>query len=82
MAEQQEKLDQNKSRTAGNKASLKSFFDDRELMVDDDEIMTSKPIADLFPETTILFCDLVGFTAWSSMREPTAVFILLETLYG
>jgi class 3 adenylate cyclase len=28
----------------------------------------SKPIADLFPETTILFADLVGFTAWSSVR--------------
>jgi class 3 adenylate cyclase len=27
----------------------------------------SKPIADLFPETTILFADLVGFTAWSSV---------------
>ena len=25
--------------------------------------------------------DLVGFTAWSSMREPASVFILLETLF-
>eukprot|EP00977_Amphora_coffeiformis_P022505 scaffold10917_cov155-Amphora_coffeaeformis.AAC.6 len=41
----------------------------------------SKPIADLFPETTVLFADIVGFTAWSSTREPTQVFTLLETIY-
>ncbi|CAB9522230.1 Receptor-type guanylate cyclase gcy [Seminavis robusta] len=44
-------------------------------------IFGSKPIADLFPETTIMFGDLVGFTAWSSTREPAQVFTLLETLY-
>jgi len=41
----------------------------------------SLPIADFFPETTILFADLAGFTAWSSQREPAQVFIMLETLY-
>ncbi|CAB9518934.1 Receptor-type guanylate cyclase gcy [Seminavis robusta] len=41
----------------------------------------SKPNADLFPETTVLFADIVGFTAWSSVREPTQVFELLETIY-
>ena len=41
----------------------------------------SKPIADLFPEATIIFADLVGFTAWSSMREPSQVFTLLESIY-
>ncbi|KAL3941971.1 MAG: hypothetical protein SGARI_000417 [Bacillariaceae sp.] len=41
----------------------------------------AKPIADLFPETTIMFADLVGFTAWSSQREPSQVFILLENIY-
>lgn len=40
------------------------------------------PLADLFPEATVLFADIVGFTAWSSMREPSQVFILLETLYS
>lgn len=39
------------------------------------------PIADMFPETTILFADIAGFTAWSSDREPHEVFQLLETLY-
>lgn len=41
----------------------------------------SKPIADLFPATTIMFADLTGFTAWASTREPSAVFTLLETIY-
>jgi class 3 adenylate cyclase len=29
-----------------------------------------------------MFADIVGFTAWSSMREPTQVFTLLESIYG
>jgi class 3 adenylate cyclase len=42
----------------------------------------SSPIADLFPETTVLFSDISGFTAWSSVREPRQVFTLLENIYG
>eukprot|EP00980_Cylindrotheca_fusiformis_P012652 scaffold3091_cov117-Cylindrotheca_fusiformis.AAC.4 len=42
----------------------------------------SAPMADLFPSVTVIFADLVGFTAWSSAREPHHVFILLETIYG
>jgi class 3 adenylate cyclase len=41
----------------------------------------SEPIADLFPEATVMFADISGFTAWSSEREPTQVFRLLETIY-
>jgi len=40
------------------------------------------PIAELFTDTTVLFADIAGFTAWSSVREPSQVFTLLETLYG
>lgn len=40
------------------------------------------PIADLFTDATVMFGDIAGFTAWSSTREPSQVFILLETLYG
>jgi hypothetical protein len=40
------------------------------------------PIADLFPSATVMFADIVGFTAWSSTREPTHVFRLLESLYN
>jgi class 3 adenylate cyclase len=43
--------------------------------------LSSAPIADLFPNTTIIFADIAGFTAWSSQREPPQVFTLLETLY-
>ena len=43
----------------------------------------SDPIADLFPETTVIFADIIaGFTAWSGSREPAKVFKLLETLCG
>lgn len=42
----------------------------------------SLPVADLFPECTVFFCDLVGFTSWSANRTPTEVFILLESIYG
>ena len=43
---------------------------------------SSAPIADLFANTTVMFGDIAGFTAWSSSRQPSEVFILLETLYG
>ena len=35
----------------------------------------------LQPSATVMFADIVGFTAWSSVREPTQVFTLLETVY-
>ena len=35
----------------------------------------------LQPNFTVLFADIAGFTAWSSIREPTQVFTLLETVY-
>jgi hypothetical protein len=43
--------------------------------------ISGQPIADLFPNTTVLFADIAGFTAWSSQRDPPQVFTLLETLY-
>jgi len=50
---------------------------------DDDLAMyESEPIADLFTATTVMFADIAGFTAWSADRDPTQVFILLETVYG
>lgn len=45
------------------------------------EMYDTKPIADLFPNTTVMFADIAGFTAWSSVREPSQVFTLLETVY-
>lgn len=39
----------------------------------------SQSLAEFFPAATICFSDIVGFTAWSSVREPTQVFTLLGT---
>ena len=40
-----------------------------------------KPIADIYKESTVFFCEVVGFSAWSSQREPAEVFTLLQTLF-
>ncbi|KAG7344916.1 hypothetical protein IV203_032447 [Nitzschia inconspicua] len=42
-------------------------------------VLATKPIADYFPSSTLMVSDLVGFTAWSSEREPAQVFTILET---
>jgi class 3 adenylate cyclase len=44
--------------------------------------LVGAPIAELYPNTTVFFADIAGFTSWSSTRSPTDVFHLLETLYG
>jgi hypothetical protein len=41
-----------------------------------------EPMAEMFTHTTVMFGDIAGFTAWSSEREPSQVFKLLETLYA
>jgi class 3 adenylate cyclase len=86
--EKEAKMKWNKSGTAG----LRSYLNDgvmesgkegkQGLKTTEAEGGTSKPIADLFPETTIIFADIAGFTAWSSTREPSQVFRLLETVYS
>ena len=67
---------------ADDKKKLRNFLSkDPETTENSDDLLASKPIADLFPETTIMFADIAGFTSWSSEREPSQVFMLLETLY-
>jgi class 3 adenylate cyclase len=39
-------------------------------------------MADLFPDVSVLFADIVGFEAWSSQREPTQCLTLLEAIYA
>lgn len=48
----------------------------------DGKVKSDAPIADLYPECTVLFADIAGFTKWSSTRTPCEVFELLETIYG
>jgi hypothetical protein len=46
------------------------------------QFVNQRSIAQVYPDTTVIFADIVGFTSWSSTREPTQVFHLLETLYA
>jgi class 3 adenylate cyclase len=63
-----------------NKNRMKHFMTDG-IDINAQTSRKSEPIADLFPNTTVLFADISGFTAWSSEREPSQVFTLLETIY-
>lgn len=59
------------------KANLKDYLDGEEV----NRVRGDDPIADFFSDTTILFADICGFTAWSSTREPKQVFQLLESVF-
>eukprot|EP00934_Nitzschia_sp_Nitz4_P001584 Nitzschia sp. Nitz4//scaffold59_size112058//30038//33704//NITZ4_004104-RA/size112058-snap-gene-0.61-mRNA-1//-1//CDS//3329555108//1584//frame0 len=70
---------------ASQKKRLKRYMSGNVDTPDDSDTQEKKkdqPIADLFPEATVMFGDIAGFTAWSSTREPSQVFTLLENLYG
>jgi len=58
--------------------SLRSYVDKDQAK---DVKYQGKPVADLFTECTVIIADITGFTAWSSMRSPSQVFVLLETLH-
>uniref|UniRef100_A0A7S3L1G7 Phosphodiesterase n=1 Tax=Amphora coffeiformis TaxID=265554 RepID=A0A7S3L1G7_9STRA len=78
-------FEENENRSGNfNKARrLKNLMHDGLILDDDeDDLVKSEPIADLFPEVTLFFADICGFTAWSSTREPGHVFILLESIYA
>jgi hypothetical protein len=58
--------------------SITHESDDEEICQD---LTTGLPIADLFPDTTVLFANMFGLPAWSSTRDPRQVFTLLEAMY-
>lgn len=66
----------------GKSRHVDDFADSLDVDGDNDRTTRGAPIADLFPDVTIVFVDIVGFTAWSSAREPPQVFTLLETIYA
>ena len=68
-----------KQQMTSHMGKLQNFLDGGNM---DDEGGSHTPIADLFLETTIMFADITDFTAWSSMREPTQVFTLLENVFS
>lgn len=39
-------------------------------------------ISELYPETTVFFADICGFTEWSRNKSPHQVFVLLGKLFG
>jgi class 3 adenylate cyclase len=39
------------------------------------------PIAEAYPETTVLFADIVGFTPWANRTDPDRVIGLLDDLF-
>jgi len=39
-------------------------------------------IAELYPETTVVFADVVGFTPWANATEPARVVALLDDLFS
>ena len=45
------------------------------------EEMAGEVLPDLFLNTTIIFAQIEGFSAWSSVREPVQVFKFLESLF-
>jgi class 3 adenylate cyclase len=72
--EQEEDKTNVKMFSTGNR--LKSYLADETTMKNE-----KQTIADLFPDATVMFADIAGFTAWSSTRGPESVFVLLQTLY-
>ena len=80
-AERKSSLSNNKNRRRSNKDKLAAFISDGDETRKGGKY-ESEPIAEFFTDTTIMFADMVGFTAWSSSREPKQVFTLLETIYA
>lgn len=75
ITEAQERADARK-----DKGNRKEF--DSQHLSNGQNVASRKTNAKLYPDATVMFADLVGFTAWSSMREPCHVFALLETIYA
>lgn len=54
---------------------LRGHYDSTQQKKDDD----ANVIASFYPNTTVMFADISGFTSWASTRRPEQVFLLLET---
>jgi class 3 adenylate cyclase len=63
------------------KQQLKTFLLENDAGGSQPAAPATKPIADFFTETTVAFMDIAGFTAWSSVRDASQVFLLLESVF-
>jgi hypothetical protein len=68
--------DENKKKANANRMAFRQSSHDNTAQSD-----CGPPIADKFPDATVFFADLAGFTKWSSTREPEQVFQLLEAMF-
>jgi hypothetical protein len=82
MADESQSRPANRTLGLAGKAGLKTYLRDSDGLRVESLDLDTKPIADLWPDTTVCFCDCVGFTAWSSTREPAQIFLLLETIFS
>ncbi|KAG7342014.1 family 3 adenylate cyclase [Nitzschia inconspicua] len=65
----------------GRRGAMVDFLDEANPK-DTDVVPSGSPIADIFTDATVMFADIAGFTAWSSTRVPSQVFVLLESIYA
>jgi hypothetical protein len=53
------------------------------LDIDSKKGAQDQPIANLFPHAAnVMFTNISGFTAWSSVFEPSQVYVLETLVYG
>lgn len=55
------------------KHSLKSHLELKSIAAEDNVLTDTKPIADLFPETTLMIANIDGFSAWSSVSYQVSI---------
>lgn len=81
--EQEEPAPKKKSYMSTNHR-LQHFLrsDGKDLNTSDANISkVSKPIANLFPHTTVMFADVANFTSWASTRDAAQIFQFLQAIY-
>jgi Adenylate and Guanylate cyclase catalytic domain len=74
-------MQQQEENSKRKKGGLKSLLNDDDINKAGGAAANSGQMADFFPYCTVLFADIAGFTAWSSTREPSQVFDLLQTIF-
>jgi len=67
------------SRPAVSEGDIKKLLSDGILPHAD--FCDTPALAELYMDATVFFADIAGFTAWSSVREPSKVFKLLESVF-
>ena len=75
---------QNESQTASSKETASSFL---QMTPNSTNNLPTPPVApstlaESYQHTTVLLADLVGFSSWSSHREPAAIFQVLEAIFS